>query len=286
MVLRRRPALSTRCVVLGGSRSLRAVLGAFASSLGAVAVVRRSRRRCLRRRAGAPGAGLIVPPRSRRRDAPPSLLRGGGSRSLRRVPSSVARPLCEWPSARSHSLWVRSPLRRPRGAAACGAALALLVSRGRAAHSRRRGARPRSFAAAAHALGVVMLVSSARPFARGCRSSARSLPLWGRWLSRGARDAAAYGAALALLALAWSCRRAHDGVALGRCAAAAAARSFGTHYHERHSGNALSTTPATDPPTYGHLHVHVKSSVKTVKTPARGTFAQRATIRVWGRARC
>ena len=78
---RRRLALSARCVVLSGLRSLRVVAGAVASSLGAVAVARRSRRRCLRRRAGAPGAGMVVPPHSRRRDARPPLLRGGGSLS-------------------------------------------------------------------------------------------------------------------------------------------------------------------------------------------------------------
>ena len=63
----------------GGSRSLRVVSGAVASSLGGVAVARRSRRRCLRRCAGALGAGLVVPPHPRRRDARPPLFRGGGS---------------------------------------------------------------------------------------------------------------------------------------------------------------------------------------------------------------
>ena len=65
-----------RCVILCSSRSLRV-------TLGAVAVARRSRRRCLRRRAGAPSAGLFVPPCSRRRDARPPLFRGGGSLSRR-----------------------------------------------------------------------------------------------------------------------------------------------------------------------------------------------------------
>ena len=55
-----------QCVVLGSSRSLRV-------TLGAVAVARRSRRRCLRRRAGAPSAGLVMPSRSRRRGARPPL---------------------------------------------------------------------------------------------------------------------------------------------------------------------------------------------------------------------
>ena len=88
---RRRLALSARCVVLSGSRSLRVVVGAVASSLAAVAVARRSRRRCLRRRVGAPGAGFVVPPRSRRRDARPPLFRGGGSLSRRGASCSAAR---------------------------------------------------------------------------------------------------------------------------------------------------------------------------------------------------
>ena len=58
-------------------------------------------------------------------------------------------------------------------------------------------------------------------------SLARSLPLWRRSPSRGAHGAAACGAALALLAPAWSCRRARGGVALGRRSSVAAARSFG-----------------------------------------------------------
>ena len=79
----RRPASSVRCVVLSGSRSQRAVVGAVASSRVAVAVARRSRRRCLRRRAGAPGAGFVVPPHSRRCGARPPLFRGGGPLSRR-----------------------------------------------------------------------------------------------------------------------------------------------------------------------------------------------------------
>ena len=71
------------CVVLIGLRSLRAVVGAVASSLGAVAVARRSRRRYLRRRAGTPGAGTVVPPRSRLLGARPPLFHGGGSLSRR-----------------------------------------------------------------------------------------------------------------------------------------------------------------------------------------------------------
>ena len=57
-------------------------------------------------------------------------------------------------------------------------------------------------------------------------SLVRSLPLWGRSPSYGAHGAAACGAALALLALSWSCRRARGGVALGRRSSAAAARSL------------------------------------------------------------
>ena len=52
------------------------------------------------------------------------------------------------------------------------------------------------------------------------------LPLWGRSPSRGARGAPACGAALALLALAWPCHRAHGGVALGRRSSAATCRSL------------------------------------------------------------
>ena len=78
-LLRRQLAVSAWCVVLSGSRSLRVVVGAVASSLVAVAVARRSRRRCLRRRAGAPGVGSAVPSRSRRREARLPLFRGGGS---------------------------------------------------------------------------------------------------------------------------------------------------------------------------------------------------------------
>ena len=84
----------------------------------------------------------------------------------------------------------------------------------------------RSFAAAARALGVMWRSRQSAPSVRGCRSPARSLLLWGWWVSRGARDAAAGGAALALLALAWSCRHTRDGVTLGRRSSTAAARSL------------------------------------------------------------
>ena len=52
-------ARSFGALALGSSRSLRVVAGAVASSLGAVAVARRSRRRCLQRCAGDPGAGAV-----------------------------------------------------------------------------------------------------------------------------------------------------------------------------------------------------------------------------------
>ena len=86
MVLGRRSsaaaaAFSARCAVPSGPRSLRVVAGAVASCLGAVAVARRSWRRCFRCRAGAPGTGMAVPLHSRRRDGRPPLFRGGG-RSL------------------------------------------------------------------------------------------------------------------------------------------------------------------------------------------------------------
>ena len=56
----------------------------------------------------------------------------------------------------------------------------------------------------------------------------RSLPLWRRSPSRSAHSAAACGAALALLAPAWWCRRDVGGVTLGRRFSTAAARSLGT----------------------------------------------------------
>ena len=75
---RRRLALSVKCVVLGGSRSLSVVVGAVAF-LRAVAVARLSRHRYLRRRVRvlAPAsschrtAGVVMPPCSRRRNAWP-----------------------------------------------------------------------------------------------------------------------------------------------------------------------------------------------------------------------
>ena len=166
-----------RCVVLGSSRSLRV-------ALWAVAVARRSRRRCLRRRAGAPGAGLVVPPRSRRRDARPPLFRGGGSlsqcarcvvlsssRSLRVALGAVA------VARRSR----RCCLRRRAGAPSSGLILP--------PRSRRRDARPPLFRGGDSQSWRGALCSAARPL--GVWSSARSPLLWGRSPSRGARGAAA-----------------------------------------------------------------------------------------------
>ena len=128
-------------------RSLRVVVGAVASSLGAIAVARRSRRRCLWRRAGAPGAGLFVPPRSRRRGALSPLSRGGSSLSRRGAQCSAAHTFCVCTSARSLPFWGRSPSRGACGAAICGASLALLAparscrrARGDMALSRRSSA--------------------------------------------------------------------------------------------------------------------------------------------------
>ena len=128
-------------------------------------------------------------------------------------PYSAARAPCVW-------LWGRSPSRGAHGAAACGAALALLAP----ASSCRR-------ARGGVALGRRSSVAAARSLgARGASCSAARAPcvwLWGRSPSRGAHGAAACGAALALLAPARSCRRARGGVALGRRSSVAAARSLG-----------------------------------------------------------
>ena len=198
-----------RCVVLGSSRSLRV-------ALCAVAVARRSRCRCLRRRAGAPSAGSIVPPCSRRRDARPPHFRGGGSLS-RRTRSVVLG------SSRSRRLALeavavarrsrRRCLRRRAGAPSAG--LFMPPCRGCVALDRR------SFVAAVCSLGP-----------RRASGSAARAPcewLWGRSPSCGAHGAAAFGAALALLAPARSCRRARGGIALGRRSSMAAARFLGAH---------------------------------------------------------
>ena len=141
-----RLALSALCVVPDGSRSLRVVVGAVASSLGAFAVARRSRHRCLRRRAGASGAGSVVPLRTRRRGARPSCFCGGGALSQRGASCPAARALCVRSSARSLPLSgavavaQRSrprSLRRRAGARRPGLAVA--------PRSRRRGIRPPIF---------------------------------------------------------------------------------------------------------------------------------------------
>ena len=170
--------------------------------------------------AAACGAALalLAPARSCRR------VRGGvalGRRSsvaaarsigARGASCSAARALCVW-------LWGRSPSRVAHGAAACGAAPALLAP-ARSCRRARGGVTlgRRSFTAAARSLS-----------ARGAScSAARALCvwLWGRSPSRVAHGAAACGAALALLAPARSCRRARGGVTLGRRSSAAAARSL------------------------------------------------------------
>ena len=122
-----RLAFAAQCEVLSGSRSLRVVVGAVASSFAAVAVARRSRRRCLRHRAGAPSAGSVVLPRARRRNARPPLFRGGGWLSRRGASCSAARTLCLYSLSRSLPLWRRWPSHGARGAAACGAVLALMA---------------------------------------------------------------------------------------------------------------------------------------------------------------
>ena len=181
----RRLAFSARCVVLGSSCSLRVVVGAVASSLGSVAVarrsrchcLRRSRRRCLRRRTNAPGAGMLVHPRSRRRDARPRLFRGSGSFFQRSAKSSAACALCVWTLARSLPLTAvavaqrsrrcclrrtrRRCLRRRAGAPGAG----FIVS----PRSRWRDARPPLSVAAARFLGAVrsarrLLLSACGPW--------------------------------------------------------------------------------------------------------------------------
>ena len=194
-----------RCVVLGSSRSLRV-------ALGAVAVARRSRRRCPRRCASAPRAGSIVPPRSRRRDARPPLVYGGGSlsqcarcvvlsssRSLRVALGAVA------VARRSR----RRCLRRCAGAPCAGSIVP--------PRSRRRDARPPLVG------GGISLSRHARflgPYWGLCRRRL-ALSACGQWRSRflsgGGRRRAALTAPLPA-ALRWrSWRR------LGRAAALAAA---------------------------------------------------------------
>ena len=151
---------------------------------GAIAVALRSRRRCLRRRAGAPGAGLVISPRSRRRDDRPPLFLGGGLISRRGASRSAARSLCVRPFARSLPLWRRSPSRGAHGAAACGAALALLALAQSCRRDRDAVKLDRcSLAAAADPLGAVCRAQRLVLSACGC---------WlGRFLSGGGRRCAA-----------------------------------------------------------------------------------------------
>ena len=225
--------------MLGGSRSLHVVVRAVASSLAAVAVARRSRRRCLRRtrsrcmrrRAGAPGAGFIVQPRSRRRDArlPHAVAAAcflGAMRSARRLLLSACghwrgRFLCGGGRRRTTltppllPLTLSRCLRRRTGALGAGLPVRL--------RSWRRDARPPLFP------GSGSLSQRSAKCSAACAlcvwTLARSLPLWRRSRSHGAHDAAvcgahaaaACGAALALLAPASSRRRARGTVTLGRC---------------------------------------------------------------------
>ena len=101
---------------------------------------------------------------------------------------------------------------------------------------RRRAGAPRCPLGLAAALAVASHSAAAPPWRRlalmVCKrplwSSAWSLPLRERSPSRGARGAPACGAALALLAPAWSCHRYHGSVTLCRHSSAAAASSFST----------------------------------------------------------
>ena len=191
---------------------------------GAVAIARRSQR-CT---ACGAALALLAPAWLCRRN------RGGvtlGRRSslycdrgslFRRARRSVARTLCVWSLARSVPLRGRSRSRGAQGAAACGAALALLPP----AWSFRRYCGGvtldrRSSVAAARSLGTR---SAARAVC--VWSLARSVPLWGQSPSRGAHGAASCGAALALLAPASSCHSTHGGESLGRRSFVTAARSY------------------------------------------------------------
>ena len=122
-------------------------------------------------------------------------------------------------------LWRRSPSHGARGAAACGAALALVVpdwlcrrARGGITLGRR------SYAEAALIPARCVVLSGSRLCVW---SLARSVPLWGRSPSRGAHGAAMFGAALALLASTQPCRRVPGGVAFSRRSSTAATRSLG-----------------------------------------------------------
>ena len=164
--------------MLCGSRSLRVVVGAVASSVGVVAVARRSRRRCLRRCAGAPSAGSVVPPHLRRRGARSQVVRGGGSPSRRGCSAQrLALSACGcWRGrflsggGRLRAALTAPPPSAPRWRSWCrlGRAAALAASwRSAAALPRLRLA----FSAHAYCLAARALC---------VRSLALSLPLW-RW---------------------------------------------------------------------------------------------------------
>jgi len=197
----------TRCVVLGSSRSLR-------MAVGAVAVTRHSRRRCLRRRAGVSSAGLFMPPRARRRGARSPLFRGGGSfsrraqgavlghsRSLRVALGAVA-------VARSSR---RRCLRRRAGTPSAGLFMPPC--------SRRRNARPPLFR------GGGSLSRRERCVVLG-RSRFLRVTLGAVAVAQRSRHRCLQRCAGAL-APACSCRRARGGVSLGRRSSVAAARSLG-----------------------------------------------------------
>ena len=213
--------------MLSDSRALRAVFGAVASSLGEVAVARRSRRRCLRHRAGAPTVDLVVPPRSRRRGARPPLFRGSGSLLARCVVPSGPHSLRVVVGVVASSLGAVAVARRPRRrcprrrARAPGAAQLCRRARCEVALGRR------CWVVAVRSLGAARSAQRLVHFACGRRR--------GRFLSGSGRRRAALtaplptarSAALALLAPAQSCRRARGGVMLGRCSSASAARNPG-----------------------------------------------------------
>ena len=191
-LVRRRLALSARCKVLDGSRSLRVVVGAVGSSLGAVAVAWHSRRRCLRRRVGATGAGLVVPPQSRRRGARPPLFRGSGSLSRRVGRAQRLLSLRAVVGAVASSLDVVAVARRSRRRCLQRRAGARGAGSGVPPRSRRREARLPLIRGGGSRSRRDAPCSAARPLC--VRSLARSLPLWGRSPSRGAHGAAACGA--------------------------------------------------------------------------------------------
>ena len=259
-------ARSFGALALGGSRSPRVVAGAVASSLGAVAVARRSRRRCLRRRAGAPGASLVVPPRSRRRDTRPPRPRGGGpfsqrsatggSRSLRAVVGAVASSLGAVAVARRSR---RRCLRRRAGAPGAG----LVVP----PRSRRRDARPpRSRGGDSLSLHVLGGSRSLRAVVRAVTSSLGAVAVARHSRRRYLRRrAGALGAGLVVPPRSW--RR---GAQPLRC------RSGGSL---RRALSRAITQVASRP---RRLPLHPEENPSTRReAPALRTFAQRAAIPVW-----